>query len=121
MRSLSYYTPETGEITGQLTADEQSIAVTLAADFIHCVEGFWLGTEYYVVADAVVARPQNTATISGNTLQNLPVPCKIAINGVVYDCDDQTATLELTQPIKYVIVVSAFPYLDKEFVIDYSA
>ena len=121
MKSLTFFKPDTGEITGQITADDQSIAVTMAADFIHCIEGTWLAEEYYVVSGLPVNRPVGTSVLVGNTLNNLPIPCKIIINGESYDCIDQTATLEFTQPTVYKIKVVAFPYLDKEFEIDYSA
>lgn len=119
MNSITFYDPNTGKITGYMSADAESTEYTKQVEI--SINGVWSQDKYYVIDEAPVLRPDNTATISGNTLQNLPVPCKIAINGVIYDCDDQTATLGLTQPIKYAIVVSAFPYLDKEFTIDYSA
>lgn len=124
-KSISFY-DSTGKITGYSHSEISVMDMMLEERKKHpeadpYVEGNWFEQDVYVLNGIVTPRPECPATISGNVLQNLPVPCKILINGKSYDCSDQTATLELAQPIKYAIVVSAFPYLDKEFVIDYSA
>ena len=74
--------------------------------------------ENYVSAGDVTARPDCPATLEGSQLTGLPVPSVITINGVAYPCGDETAELEFDQPGSYQVVVSAWPYLDKEFTIE---
>lgn len=74
--------------------------------------------ENYVSAGEVIARPDCPATLEGSQLTGLPVPSVITINGVAYPCEDDSAELEFDQPGSYQVVVSAWPYRDKEFTIE---
>lgn len=82
------------------------------------VEGDYLGQGVYVVDGRVTPLPSNPAQLSGQTLTSLPVPCTIHINEAVYPCADSTAELEFSQPGTYHVRVEAWPYLDKEFIIE---
>ncbi len=73
------------------------------------------GRTHYVFEGTATPRPQNPATLSGADLSGLPAPCQIIINGVVYECEEATATLDFTYPGNYDVRVSAFPYLDAVF------
>lgn len=53
------------------------------------------------------------------TLENLPLPCKVMIEGVIYECTKQPV-FEFDAPGKYTVKVNAgAAYLEKEFEIDY--
>jgi len=73
--------------------------------------------KHHVVDGAITERPGNPATLTGNTLSDLPCPCVVRVNGREYDCDEATADLLFTHVGTYKITVSAFPYLDATFTI----
>jgi hypothetical protein len=130
MRSISFY-DEVGKITGELSGD--SVAYEISGDHPAFpdittqglppfptgkrlwVEGAWFDKPVCVVDGAVVNRAPMPATLSGNVLNNLPVPCEIKVNDSTYYCDESSATLEFNQPGTYAITVIAWPYLDGEF------
>lgn len=80
------------------------------------IEGRGIPSVNYVKDGVLAVRPFMQAERELNVLKNLPVPCKIIINGTEYDCNESTATLEFNQPGIYNIIVRAWPYIDKEFV-----
>jgi hypothetical protein len=69
----------------------------------------------YVKEGAVVPRPANSATLSGATLENLPVPCTVTVEGVEHACEESTAELSFSHPGTYPVTVSAWPMLDATF------
>lgn len=73
---------------------------------------------HYVDGGTWQPRPQCAAQLEGSRLVDLPAPCKIRINDAAYDCPDATADLEFDQPGTYRVVVSAWPYMDKEFTVE---
>lgn len=62
-------------------------------------------------------RIPNPTTLQDNTLENLPTPCIIEINGEEYPCESTTATLEFASPGPFLVRVKRLPYKDKEFII----
>lgn len=118
MSSISFYIPATGKILGQLTADPQSIEITKEAPFHAWVDGLWDADSHYVLAGEVIPRPEMNLIIHGMHVANLPVPCIININGVVYPCNDGAADLDLYYPGTYQVKVIAWPYINKEFEIE---
>lgn len=116
---ISFY-DSTGKITGTASASlsvmemikEQNPNVPNSQPF---VEGAWFDKPVCVVNGMVVNRAPMSATLSGNTLNGLPVPCEIKVNDSTYHCDESSATLEFNQPGTYAIKVIAWPYLDGEF------
>ena len=73
----------------------------------------------YVANGVRTPRPANPARLNGLGLVNLPSPCTIYINRQPYECTETVAALTFTYPGQYRVVVSAFPYLDAEFTINY--
>jgi hypothetical protein len=69
----------------------------------------------YVSGGKITPRPANSATLSGMTLENLPIPCTITVNGAAHACTDPTATLSFSQPGTYPVSVSAWPMYDATF------
>lgn len=76
------------------------------------------GAGQYLVAGTVYDRPRNPAVLNGNLITGLAFGATIVINDAVYHCDDDHAELEFDQPGRYAIRVIAWPYLDKEFVLE---
>lgn len=117
MNAITFYLPN-GEIDSVLTGDSSVIDATIPVSKLPHVEGAWDRLTHYVVNGKAVERPVNPATLTDLTLTNLPVPCKIVINGTEYECDDSQVDLELPMVNEYLITVVAFPYLDAEFEIE---
>lgn len=69
----------------------------------------------YVKDGQILPRPVSTATLNGMTLENLPNPCTITMQGNTHACTDPTCELSFSQPGTYTVVVSAFPMLDATF------
>lgn len=115
--SISFYN-QRGEITGNLNGDASVIELTKEMTEDLWVEGDWYGNPVYVLDGQVVARPENPTTVSGNTLENVPVPTTVIINGTSYETDESIVELGFSQPGTYVIKVVSWPYLDKEFTIE---
>lgn len=70
---------------------------------------------YLTRGGLIAERKPNPATIAGNMLSNLPVPCTIAVNAATYPCGEPTATINFPFPGDYTVKVSAVPYLDAVF------
>ena len=64
----------------------------------------------YVRNKKLADRPKQQTKLTGATLENLPAPCTIHINGTPYECDRDTAELEFDQPTTYKISVESWPY-----------
>ena len=115
---ISFY-DTTGKITGsaQLKDDLYDMMKGAPGTQPH-VDGNHWGKPVYVLEGIVTDRPANPATISGHNLSTLPIPCKIRIRTQTYDCTKDTAELTFNFPGTYPVIVSAWPYLDKEFSVE---
>lgn len=117
MNAISFYESD-GRIVSQLSGDAVVIQATIENTDDLWVDGQWDGNTHYVLKGDVTERPINPATLDNLTLSNLPVPCKIVINGTAYDADEPEVELDLPMATTYKITVMAFPYLDAEFTIE---
>jgi len=117
MNAITYYLPN-GEIDSVLTGDASVIEATIEVAELPWIESAWDRLTHYVLDGEAVERPINPAILTNQTLTNLPVPCKIIINGTEYDCDDTVVDLDLPMVNEYLITVVAFPFLDAEFEIE---
>ena len=114
--TISYYDAE-GRITGQLSGDAAVIELTKELTTESWVEGEWFGKPVYVLDGEVLDRPVCPAIFEAGALINLPVPCVIDINGTKYDCNEESADLDLGAG-SHTITVIAFPYLDGVFYVE---
>lgn len=71
----------------------------------------------YVASGAIVRRPANPATLTGNTITNIPPGATVSINHIDYSVDDGVVELDFTFPGTYQILVNAFPYLTASFTV----
>lgn len=117
MSAITFYN-RNGRIDYVLSGDATVIETTIAVTELPYIVGSWDGATHYILDDTATERPVNTAALDLLTLQNLPVPCKIAINGTEYECNESEVQLDLPMSGLYKIKVSAFPYLDAEFRIE---
>lgn len=114
---ISFYN-ERGEIISVLTGDSPVLDLTKELSQDPWVEGEWYGQPVYVLNGEVVPRPENPTIVSGQTLENVPVPATVIINGVRYETNESRVELGFSQPGTYAVRVVAWPYLDKEFTVE---
>lgn len=94
-------------------------AVQLMINDPDLVEGSPDRETQYIKDGEITLRPTQLTTLTGMTLNNLPTPCQIIIDGISYDgVDSPTVELEFDETGTHNIKVVAFPYLDKEFTIE---
>jgi hypothetical protein len=88
------------------------------------IEGTAHVLDDYVDAGTVVRRPEMAVelvhTSDGCRLSGLPVPCVIRVNCTDYPCETEEEEIIFDQPGTYKIKISAWPYFDKEFSLEYS-
>jgi hypothetical protein len=118
--AISYY-DEDGRITGEMTGDAAAVNLTKQLTTQPWVDGLLFNKNMYVLNGKAVARPDNPTTVSGQTLDNVPTPATIIINGTSYDINESRVELGFSQPGTYDVKVVAWPYLDKEFSVENSA
>lgn len=112
--SISFY-DEQGRITATLTSDPATVQLNREHADKPFVEGDYFGQPVYVAGGVVLAQPDNPAHLDGTVLRDLPVPCTITVNGVAYECLEDSAELAFIHPGTYTVQVQAWPHLDKEF------
>jgi len=76
------------------------------------VDGIWDHRTHYVQNDQAIPRPDQATTLNGLTLENLPIPAKVIIDGAEYDTDAAEVELDFPLPGTYSLRVESFPYLD---------
>lgn len=117
MKSISIYN-DIGEIHTTIQGDELSIQATIDNITDGWVEGDWFQKNKYVANGEVLDRPANPTTVSGLTLNNVPVPATVFIDNVPYETSESTVEIEFSFPGTHKVKVVAFPYLDAEFEIE---
>lgn len=112
--TYTYYKLGSGEITATLSGAIEYQTETPVGRVL----GNWDADTYYILDDTPTPRPENPTTLIDLTLENVPVPALITINGTAYETDSDTIELEFDQVGNYKVTVDAFPYLPKEFEIE---
>lgn len=110
-----------GEYDGNVSGPFQFvIAPTLAAWDGYHYEGEYDNTYYYHDGEPI-KRPESPVSLEGLTLKGVPAKSTVVIDSDIYEVDTaQDVTLSFNQGGTYVVrVIPPFPYLDKEFTIDY--
>jgi hypothetical protein len=113
MKAITFY-ESNGAITAVLQGDQIVIDANKAATTENWIDGLWDGKTHYVLDGTATLRPDCPALLDGSTLTYLPAPCVIDINGVHYDCNEDTAEIDLGLGA-HQITVLAFPYLNGVF------
>ncbi|AKP92249.1 hypothetical protein [Achromobacter ruhlandii] len=117
MKTASFYDAE-GRIVGVMTGPLDCVVATGRHNQQFWVEGAGDPDVQCVMDGKLTPRPQSPATLSGLTLTELPVPCFIRIGDSGYPCTERVAELEFAQPGSYLVIVEAWPYLNKEFTVE---
>lgn len=117
MKEISIHN-ERGEIVTVMQGDEVALQNTIDNITQGWVEGNWFQKNKYVQDGQVLDRPENTATLSGLTLLNVPVPSTIQIGTEFYESTEDTVELEFNLPGTYKVKVISWPHLDKEFTVE---
>ena len=73
----------------------------------------------YVSDGALAERPENPATLNGTVIENIPVGATVYFDGQSFTVDDGTAELDFSFPGTYSVEVACFPYLTKNFEVEY--
>lgn len=115
--AISFYNSR-GEVTGVVSGDECVLTTTKELSETPWVYGDFFGKPVYVLNGEVVSRPENPATVSGQTLENVPAPATVIVNGTRYETNESRVELGFSQPGTYAVKVVAWPHLDKEFSIE---
>ena len=117
--ALTFYDPETGEITGHTIANQQTINLTkFALTDRYMIDGKHDGNTMYVKDGQAVERPVMQPQVLGTAIANLPIPCTLTVNGQQHECDDGVADFEFDQPGTYTIAISSWPYIDAEVTVE---
>lgn len=103
---------EIGSITSTLLITDD--VYQLNSGNLNLIKGKADPSLHYIKNGEITDRPKQQTELSGKTLENLPTPCTIYINGTAYECDSDTAELEFDQPTTYHIRVEAWPHQDWE-------
>lgn len=75
---------------------------------------------YYFHDGEPIKRPSCQTYLDGLVLKSVPIGSKIIIDGEIYTADSENVTLNFPFAGTYhVTLVPPFPYLEKEFTIDY--
>jgi hypothetical protein len=117
METISYYLPN-GAITGILKADPKSMELNKQVATDPYIDGEWDCQVYYVTNNQATLRPENPTTVSGQILENVPVPATVIVNGTSYETSESRVELGFSQPGTYAVKVVAWPHLDKEFSVE---
>ncbi|MBM2883900.1 hypothetical protein JFK97_05810 [Chromobacterium phragmitis] len=102
------FDPETGRIIQTGTSRPENIEIDRAHGQ-SIIEGIADALTEYVRNGAIAPRPASPARLDGMTLRDLPVPCRIIIDGQSYDCADAECALSFAHPGLHVVSVEAWP------------
>lgn len=114
MKYVTYYEKD-GRITGYAGGSPSNINLNKMMSSSLCVDGKYEETTHFIKDGKARPRPQMGTNLEGSRLKNVPIPSLITINGVEYPCNESEVALEFDQPGTYKIIISSWPYLDKEF------
>ncbi len=118
MEIRNFYThDETGRITGVFRESEEFFLVN-QKELMLC-QGVADAKRQFVTDLGLQDRPPQDTYLDGMTLFDLPRPCTIVINeNKTYFWEHASAELQFDQPGAYTVRVVAWPYIDKEFVLE---
>lgn len=106
------YSLHTGEILRNVDADAANLAVQCGPDEGYILSASDDATEYVELIHTRIT-PKGDYTV-----EDIPVPCNITIEGVEYSCST-TPVISFAEPGEYVVQVDAgHAYLKKEFVLN---
>lgn len=115
---------DTGRINMCIQCDADSFAA------IHSLNGapLWLVGQsnpsndyvrtHYGTQPVITPLQDNPTVQDGMTLKQVPKGTQIYIEDTVYQCDDGTAELSFAHPGTFVVRVTSWPFLPKEFTIE---
>lgn len=111
----------TGRIVGVLSCPagmgEANIRLntSLPAIKVPCL----VSPEGHFVSDGTVRdRPQGLARLKGRTLLGVPAGAAVTIEGSKYLADGTDIELHFSAPGRYRVLVSLWPYLEQEFIVE---
>lgn len=121
MINVYIYKADTGQILRSFyTTDPEMVSLNVrdGEQVIAADESF---SNPYVANGALAERPENPATLSGTVIESVPAGATVSFNGQSYTVEDGTAELSFPFSGTYTVTVARFPYLTKEFEVEYAA
>lgn len=110
MRQITTYDRQ-GRVIATMSVPECDLAVIKEP----YVKGHANPETMYIKDGRITRRPKMPATLTGNVLSGLPVPCAIHINSAMYQWEEPDCQLDLTYPGQYAIRIEKWPYQDQTF------
>jgi|GEM_PF-4447672 len=122
---LTVYRQATGEV---LYTQTTRIEPTLSAGKAYIV-GLYPGHEYFIAEELPVLRPSMMCSIDKTdvaadendfcTINGMPNPCRVSVFGPGVELSvlatGGTETLTFDHPGEYLVTISEFPFLEKEY------
>lgn len=100
---------ETGRILQTGLAPRENVEIDFAQGKL-LLQGEADPVTQYIRGDGMIeSRPVNTVRLDGMVLRDLPVPCRLIVDGVEYACSDTECQLSFSLPGLHHIVVDGFP------------
>ena len=107
---FTLYKLATGEMDATITCQQETAGINTPAGFGR-VDGAWDSQKYYVANGVVTAKTSMSPVVTGSTISNLPIPCTVEVEWVVYQVDDGVFEFSSPLPGPYKWIISAVPYL----------
>lgn len=111
---FAVYVLQTGEIVRTGSQPDDWPFDLQAKEGEGVVEGPADAAAMYVKDGALTARPAQRTKISGASLVDLPVPCRVVVNGEQFECVDGRADLVFPYAGVWKVAVEAFPFVKWE-------
>ena len=114
LNSVTFYDPDTGQITGCLCCSESALQENIKDK--HWIPGLSNPAQEYVNLKKmkICRRPLMDIKIQKNFLSNIPVNAKIEINKEIYELTDGEIVYETPIAGVYPVRIESFPYQDWE-------
>lgn len=121
MINVYIYKADTGEIKRSFyTTDPESVALNTQPGE-QAIEVDPSITNPYVLHGVLTERPENPAILNGTLIESIPVGATVSFGEQGYTVEDGTAELSFPFSGTYTVKVACFPYLTKEFEVEYAA
>lgn len=91
--------------------------VTQGGNWLLDVSGVNMDMRVNVAAKTLEPKTECEAVVSGTTISNLPVPCKVFVAMRAIEVDDGLLELEFEQPGEYAVRVVSRTHMDGNYVV----
>lgn len=107
-----------GRIVGSGYNFEENIFLSHGELLLTCEVGTVITRSNYVSNGEVKERPTLPTTLSGLTLNDVPLGASVLIEGQSYTATSETIELEFSLPGIYTVTIEKWPYITKELTVE---